>query len=343
MDVPGTGTVRDYPRLRYGGKHLGEHEGEAAADAAFTAFRGAALAFVGWLGLAGLAAATAGRGAPPGAGWGRIWRRETTFAWDSVLLTLLLMLLVLVPLFWLSGQYHVFGTDKVGQDVLYQVLKSVRTGLIIGLVTTLVMLPMAVLLGIVAGYFRGWIDDVMMRAVDVLDSIPLLFLVVFLVTVLGEDSVRLALDSLGIGRLAIFYAVVAAVSWLSMARIVRAKVLEIRGATMIEAARAIGAGPARIISRHLLPNLAGIIIVKLSLVVPRVMLFESFLSFLGLGVQPPDVSWGLLANAGFRALVPFDPAWWLFLFPATALAVTLLAFGFLGDGLGAGENRKWRP
>lgn len=227
------------------------------------------------------------------------------------------------------------GRDELGRDLCARICWGARVSLAVAVVAALVTLVVGVPWGAVAGWAGGRVDDAMMRAVDVLNSIPLVFLVVFLVTVLGEDSIRLALDSLGIGRLAIFFLVVAAVSWLSMARIVRGRLLELRDATYVEAARASGASPARILLRHVVPNLAGTVVVTLSLTVPRVMLFESFLSFLGLGVQPPDVSWGLLANAGLKALIPLDPAWWLFLFPSAALAVTLLALGFLGDALEA--------
>lgn len=227
----------------------------------------------------------------------------------------------------------VLGRDELGRDLCARICWGARVSLAVALVAAVVTLLVGVPWGAVAGWAGGRVDDAMMRAVDVLNSIPLVFLVVFLVTVLGEDSIRLALDRLGIGRLAIFFLVVAAVSWLSMARIVRGRLLELRDATYVEAARASGASPARILLRHVVPNLAGTVVVTLSLTVPRVMLFESFLSFLGLGVQPPDVSWGLLANAGLKALIPIDPAWWLFVFPSAALAVTLLALGFLGDAL----------
>jgi oligopeptide transport system permease protein len=232
----------------------------------------------------------------------------------------------------LSG---VLGRDELGRDLLARICWGARVSLAVAVVAAVVTLFVGVPWGAVAGWAGGRVDDAMMRAVDVLNSIPLVFLVVFLVTVLGEDSIRLALDALGIGRLAIFFLVVAAVSWLSMARIVRGRLLELRDATYVEAARASGASPMRILLRHVVPNLAGTVVVTLSLTVPRVMLFESFLSFLGLGVQPPDVSWGLLANAGLKALIPIDPAWWLFVFPSAALAVTLLALGFLGDALEA--------
>ena len=166
IDVPGQGSVRDYPRLKYGGKHLGEREDEVAADVGFTAFKAGMLAFVGWLGAFGVVAAVNRKKIQ------KLKIAELAFAWDAVLATLLIMLLMVVPLFWLSGLYHVFGTDKVGQDVLYQILKSVRTGLIIGLVTTLVMLPMAVLLGIVAGYFRGWVTMPPLKAMSPLPLRP---------------------------------------------------------------------------------------------------------------------------------------------------------------------------
>ena len=225
------------------------------------------------------------------------------------------------------------GRDELGRDLCARICWGARVSLAVALVAGVVTLLVGVPWGAIAGWAGGRVDDAMMRAVDVLNSIPLVFLVVFLVTVLGEDSIRLALDRVGIGRLAIFFLVVAAVSWLSMARIVRGRLLELRDATYVEAARASGASPMRILLRHVVPNLAGTVVVTLSLTVPRVMLFESFLSFLGLGVQPPDVSWGLLANAGLKALIPIDPAWWLFVFPSAALAVTLLALGFLGDAL----------
>ncbi|MFM8579866.1 MAG: ABC transporter permease [Planctomycetaceae bacterium] len=248
-----------------------------------------------------------------------------------------------VALFGSTAVSGMLGRDELGRDLLSRLVWGARVSLAAAMVAAFVSLSIGVTWGAVAGWAGGWVDEALMRLVDLLDSIPLVFLVVFLVTVLGEDSVRLTLERVGIGRLAIFYMVVAAVSWLSMARIIRGRVRELRGATMIEAARAAGAGPIRILRVHVLPNLIGTVIVTLSLTVPRVLLFESFLSFLGLGVQPPDVSWGLLASSGFRALVPFDPAWWLFVFPAGLLAVTLLAMGFLGDSLEASLDPRRRP
>ena len=141
------------------------------------------------------------------------------------------------------------------------------------------------------------------------------------------------LENHGIDRITIFYLVVGAIYWLTMARVVRGQVVSLKNELFVDAARSIGASQARIIFRHLVPNLLSVVIVYLTLTIPQVMLFEAFLSFLGLGVQAPAVSWGLLANQGFRVITPVKIYWWLFVFPSIALGVTLFALNFLGDGL----------
>jgi oligopeptide transport system permease protein len=179
----------------------------------------------------------------------------------------------------------------------------------------------------------GFVDNLMMRIVDVLYSVPFIFVVIFLLTILSQEDVKLWLESHGIDRIAIFFVVVGAIYWLTMARVVRGQVISLKTEPFIEAARAIGVSQARIIARHIFPNLLSVVIVYLTLTIPRVMLFEAFLSFLGLGVEPPDVSWGLLANEGIRVITPVRIYWWLILFPSLALGTTLFALNFLGDRL----------
>ena len=164
-------------------------------------------------------------------------------------------------------------------------------------------------------------------------SIPFIFVVIFLVTFLGEDSVKKRLDSFGIDQIMIFYFVIGAIYWLTMARVVRGQVLSLGTEQFVESARTVGASPMRIVFLHLVPNVLGIVIVYLTLTIPSVMLFEAFLSFLGLGVAPPDVSWGLLLNDGVEALSSVKLFWWVVVFPGMALAATLFALNFLGDGL----------
>jgi oligopeptide transport system permease protein len=200
-------------------------------------------------------------------------------------------------------------------------------------VATLVSLAIGVTYGAVAGYAGGWVDDAMMRVVDVLYSVPFIFIVIFIMTILSQDEIKIRLDEWGINRITIFYFVVGAVYWLTMSRVVRGQVISLRNEPFVEAARAIGAGRSRIIAQHILPNLWSVVIVYLTLTIPRVMLFEAFLSFLGLGVQPPDVSWGLLANEGIKVLTPVKIYWWLIVYPSAALGITLYALNFLGDGL----------
>ncbi len=215
---------------------------------------------------------------------------------------------------------HLMGTDIHGRDLLTRVLYGARLSLSIGLVATLVSVVIGVGYGAVSGYAGGEADNVMMRIVDIIYSLPYMFFVIILVAVFGR-SVLLLFLALG------------AVQWLTVARIVRGQVLSIREKEFIQASHAVGAGHLRIIVNHLLPNVLGPVVVYMTLTVPAVMLQEAFLSFLGLGVPPPSSSWGTLIADGASGINMLRIYWWLLVFPGAAMALTLLALNFFGDGL----------
>ena len=332
IDVPGQGSVRDYPRLKYGGKHLGEREDEVAADVGFTAFKAGMLAFVGWLGAFGVVAAVNRKKIQ------KLKIAELAFAWDAVLATLLIMLLMVVPLFWLSGLYHVFGTDKVGQDVLYQILKSVRTGLIIGLVTTLVMLPMAVLLGIVAGYFRGWVDDVIQYIYTVLNSIPGVLLIAAAVLMMQvvidthPDWFSTAAERADL-RLLALCGILGITSWTGLCRLLRGETLKLRELEYIQAAQAFGVSNWRIIIRHILPNLMHIVIIALVMDFSGLVLAEAVLSYVGIGVDPTMTSFATMINNARMELGREPVVWWSLAAAFSAMFLLVLAANLFADAV----------
>jgi oligopeptide transport system permease protein len=212
---------------------------------------------------------------------------------------------------------HWLGTDTAGRDLLTRILYGGRVSLAVGLCATFVSLIIGVTFGAVSGYVGGKTDEVMMRMVDILYSLPFTVFVIILMTVFGRKFILL-------------FIAIGAVEWLTMARIVRGQVLAIRQKTFIKAALVLGYSHPRIIARHILPNILGPVIVYTTLTIPRVMLLESFLSFLGLGIQPPMSSWGLLIRDGATTMETYP---WLLIFPGIVLSATLFALNFLGDGL----------
>jgi oligopeptide transport system permease protein len=215
------------------------------------------------------------------------------------------------------GAAHWLGTDYLGRDLLSRVLYGGRVSILVGLVATFVALVIGVTYGAIAGFVGGKTDALMMRIVDILYALPFTIFVILLMVFFGKNIFLL------------FFAI-GAVEWLTMARIVRGQVMSVKRMEFVEAARALGLGRRRIIARHIIPNVLGPVIVYTTLTIPAVMLLEAFLSFLGLGVQPPMSSWGVLIKDGADNMEEY---WWLLVFPGGVFSLTLFSLNFLGDGL----------
>ncbi|WP_058302125.1 ABC transporter permease [Gorillibacterium timonense] len=222
---------------------------------------------------------------------------------------------------------HWFGTDELGRDVFARILYGARISLFVGIAAAIIDLVIGMLYGGIAGYLGGRIDNLMMRFVDILYGIPYLLVVILMMVVLGP----------GLGTILIALTIT---GWIGMARIVRGQVLKLKNAEYVLAARTLGAGASYIIFKHLLPNTISIIIVQVTFSIPSAIFAEAFLSFLGLGIQPPLASWGVMANDGLPTIL--SGHWWRLFYPSFFISITLLAFNLLGDGLQDAFNPKQR-
>lgn len=311
-----------YPRLKYGGARLGDDTGARDADVARSALLGLLLGAAAW--------AAAWFAARP------LRRRHARVAWGPAFGALLGLFLVAGPIALLAQGYHVFGTDKVGQDVLYLALKSIRTGVIIGTLTTLIMLPAAVLLGIVAGYVGGWVDDAIQYVYTTLNSIPGVLLIAAAVLMMqvvidthpGWFSTSAERAD---ARLLALCAILGVTSWTGLCRLLRGETLKLREMEYVQAAKAFGVSPLAVMLRHILPNLMHIVLISLVMDFSGLVLAEAVLSYVGIGVDPNTISFGTMINAARLELAREPMVWWSLAAAFSFMFALVLAANLFAD------------
>ncbi len=333
-------TIRAYPRLRFGGAHLSNPEEELAGDVMRRGLRGAGAGAAIWLILCLLLCLLLGRRKRSGMGaaWRAIWAGETNVPWRAILITLAVLLAVASPLITLSADYHVFGTDKVGKDVFYLALKSVRTGLVIGTLTTLVMLPFAILLGTMAGYFKGWVDDLIQYLYTTLNSIPGILLIAAAVLMMQvyieTNPERFASTTERADfRLLWLCLILGVTTWTGLCRLLRAETLKIREMEYIQAAQAFGVSHVRIIARHVVPNVAHLVLIAVVLDFSGLVLAEAVLAYIGVGVDPSMNSFGGMINSARLEMAREPMVWWLLAAAFVFMLLIVLSANLLADAV----------
>jgi peptide/nickel transport system permease protein len=337
LELPDGRSVRGYPRLDYGGAHLTDPASQWFGDVVRTGAQGLIGGALLWAGVVALLAARMARRRP--GGWSRQAREllagRTRLPWHAALWTLLILCLLVGAAIALSAKYHVLGTDQVGQSVLYQALKSIRTGLVIGTLTTLVMLPAAILLGIMAGYFKGWVDDLIQYLYTTLNAIPSVLLIAAAVLLMhlymsshAEEfnSVTERADL----RLLFLCMILGVTSWTSLCRLLRGETFKLRELEYVQAAHAMGVRHFTVLRRHVLPNVMHIVLITVVLDFSGLVLAEAVLSYINIGVDPSTDSWGNMINGARLELAREPVIWWslaaAFLFMFTlVLAANLFA------------------
>ncbi len=339
IEQPDGTIVRAYPRLRWGGAALRDPRRERGADIARRVGLGAGAAL---LLLAALYLPLAWRiarrdGVSLGAALhGLFIRRRGRVAWPAFHLTMAVLVVSAGVLIALAAGYHVFGTDKVGEDVFYQALKSIRTGLLIGTLTTLVMLPAALLLGILAGYYRGWIDDLIQYLYTTLSSIPGVLLIAAAILMLQVYMAEHAAEFDSLARRAdlrlLFLCVILGItSWTTLCRLLRGETLKLRELEYVQAARAFGVRGPAILSRHILPNVMHIVLISIVLDFSGLVLAEAVLAYVNIGVDPTMNSWGNMINSARLELAREPIVWWSLAAAFVFMFVLVLAANLFAD------------
>ena len=330
---------REYPPLKFGGAHLKNPEHERSADITNLAVMGVLIGLAIAATLLGLLTAWMSR--CEHITFGSMLRRivcgETATPWHIILVTLTVLIVLASLCSVLAGKYHIFGTDKVGQDVFYASIKSIRTGLVIGTLTTLIMLPFAVLLGIMAGYFRGWIDDVIQYVYTTLNSIPGVLLIaaaVLLVQVyLQTQGERFDTVERADLRLLFLCMILGITSWTGLCRMLRGESLKLRELDYIQSATALGVGHFIIIGRHILPNVMHIVLIAVVLDFSGLVLAEAVLSYVGVGVDPSMNSWGNMINQARLEMAREPMVWWSLAAAFVFMFVLVLAANLFSDAV----------
>jgi peptide/nickel transport system permease protein len=340
VELPDGRQQRQYPRLKHGGRHLSDPETEKTADIVVTVLFAAAKGLAVWGAVCVVLIAGRGR-------WkhetfrsalGRMRAGQTTVRWRSVLYTLGVLMVLSFVAADLSMKYHILGTDKIGENVFYQALKSIRTGLVIGTLTTLVMLPFAVLLGIMAGYFRGWVDDVIQYLYTTLSSIPGVLLIAAAVLILQVYLDNHAAEFSSVAeradlRLLFLCLILGVTSWTSLCRYLRGETLKLREVDYIQAATALGVRHFSILTRHILPNVMHIVLITVVLDFSALVLAEAVLSYVQIGVDPTMNSWGNMINSARLEMAREPIVWWSLLSAFIFMFSLVLAANLFSDAL----------
>ncbi|HEC16323.1 MAG TPA: ABC transporter permease [Sedimenticola sp.] len=338
IELPDGRMVRDFPRLIHGGAHLQDPERDWAADVAKTIATAVVEALVVWLLIAGGLTGWLGRrsGHTFTEQRRRIMSGATEVPWSVMLTVLGVLLLAAFVAGNLGVKYHLFGTDKVGEDVFYQALKSIRTGLVIGTLTTLVMLPAAIMMGVMAGYFRGWVDDVIQYLYTTLNSIPGVLLIAAAILLLHvymnkhADEFSSLVERADL-RLLFLCIILGVTSWTGLCRLLRGEALKLRELDYVQAAQAFGVRNFKIIGRHIIPNVLHIVMISVVLDFSGLVLAEAVLSYVNIGVDPTMDSWGNMINSARLEMAREPVVWWSLAAALVFMFTLVLAANLFSD------------